>query len=85
VPLRAAGARPVHLHKAASRRSGRKLAGRKAGKQALGLSARDPIPLFGLGGMTQARKPKVALDTTADGPLLRLYFTGGSAVLPWSL
>jgi hypothetical protein len=57
----------------------------KEGREALGLPARQPIPLFGLGGMTQARKPKVALDTTADGPLLRLHFTGGSAVLPWSL
>jgi hypothetical protein len=35
--------------------------------------------------MTQARKPKVALDATADGPLLRLYYTDGSAVLPRSL
>ena len=57
----------------------------REGRQALGLAARHPIPLFGLGGMTQARKPKVALDATADGPLLRLYYTGGSAVLPRSL
>jgi hypothetical protein len=57
----------------------------REGRQALGLAARRPIPLFGLGGMTQARKPKVALDATADGPLLRLYYTGGSAVLPRSL
>jgi hypothetical protein len=57
----------------------------KEGREALGLPARHPIPLFGLGGMTQARKPKVALDATADGPLLRLHYTGGSAVLPRSL
>jgi hypothetical protein len=47
-----------------------------------GLTTRDPVVLFGLGGLGTARKPKVALD---HGPLLRLTYTGGNAVLPHAL
>jgi hypothetical protein len=46
------------------------------------LAARDPVVLFGLGGLGTARKPKVALDAVATGPVLRLVYTGGNAVLP---
>jgi hypothetical protein len=55
------------------------------GRDALGLRTTDPVTLFGLGGFGQSRKPKVALDLTAAGPILRLRFTGGIAVLPQSL
>jgi hypothetical protein len=54
-------------------------------RDALGLRTSDPVTLFGLGGMGQARKPKVALDLTPAGPILRFRFTGGNAVLPRSL
>jgi hypothetical protein len=57
----------------------------REGRDALGLRTSDPVTLFGLGGMGQARKPKVALDLTPAGPVLRLRFSGGSAVLPRSL
>jgi hypothetical protein len=50
-----------------------------------GLPARDPVVLFGLGGLGTARKPKVALDLVADEPTLRLVYTGGNAVLPRAL
>jgi hypothetical protein len=50
-----------------------------------GLTTRDPVVLFGLGGLGTARKPKVALDSSAGHPLLRLTYTGGNAVLPQSL
>jgi hypothetical protein len=35
--------------------------------------------------MRQARKPKVALDLTPAGLMLRFCYTGGSAVLPRAL
>lgn len=54
-------------------------------RDALGLRTTEPVTLFGLGGMSQARKPKVALDLTPAGPVLRFRFTGGNAVLPQSL
>jgi hypothetical protein len=54
-------------------------------REAMDLPTPRPVVLFGLGGMVQARKPKVALDITDDGPLLCLRFTGGNAVLPRSL
>jgi hypothetical protein len=57
----------------------------REGRDALGLRTTDPVTLFGLGGMRQARKPKVALDLTHTGPMLRFRYTGGSAVLPRSL
>ncbi|GAA1034299.1 hypothetical protein GCM10009557_38630 [Virgisporangium ochraceum] len=50
-----------------------------------GLTTRDPVVLFGLGGLGTARKPKVALGTEAGQPLLRLTYTGGNAVLPHAL
>jgi hypothetical protein len=50
-----------------------------------GLTTRDPVVLFGLGGLGTARKPKVALGTEAGEPLLRLTYTGGNAVLPHAL
>jgi hypothetical protein len=54
-------------------------------RDALGLRTTRPVTLFGLGGMRQARKPKVALDLTPAGPMLRFRYTGGSAVLPRAL
>jgi hypothetical protein len=57
--------------------------GWRAGREALGLPVRDPIVLFGLGGVGASRKPKVALDHTGDGPILCLIHTGSSAVLPY--
>jgi hypothetical protein len=50
-----------------------------------GLTTRDPVVLFGLGGLGTARKPKVALGIESGEPLLRLTYTGGSAVLPHAL
>jgi hypothetical protein len=50
-----------------------------------GLTTRDPVVLFGLGGLGTARKPKVALGAEAGQPLLRLTYTGGNAVLPHAL
>jgi hypothetical protein len=50
-----------------------------------GLTTRDPVVLFGLGGLGTARKPKVALGTEGGEPLLRLAYTGGNAVLPHAL
>lgn len=57
--------------------------GWREGRQARGLPIHDPVVLFGLGGVGAARKPKVALESTEDGPLLCLIYTGGSAVLPY--
>ncbi|WP_147457185.1 hypothetical protein [Micromonospora pisi] len=57
--------------------------GWREGRQALGLPAQDPVVLFGLGGVGAVQKPKVALDQTDDGPLLRLIYTGSNAVLPY--
>ncbi|MCG5451073.1 hypothetical protein [Micromonospora hortensis] len=53
-------------------------------RQAQGLPVRDPVVLFGLGGVGAARKPKLALDHTGDAPLLCLVHTGSSAVLPYA-
>ena len=44
-----------------------------------------PAPMFGLKGLTQARKPKVMLDRTLSGTILRLKFSGGNLVLPSAL
>ena len=44
-----------------------------------------PAPLFGLKGLTQARKPKVMLDRTSSGMILRLEFSGGNLLLPSAL
>ena len=44
-----------------------------------------PVAMFGLKGLGQARKPKVALDQTASGPVLRLWFSGGNLILPSAL
>jgi hypothetical protein len=52
---------------------------------AFGLPVTGPVILFGLGGMGQQRKPKVALDVSDGVPILRLIFTGGNAVLPKAL
>ncbi len=57
----------------------------RQGRDALGLRTTGPVTLLGLGGMRQSRKPKAALDLTPAGPVLRLRFTGGNAVLPRSL
>ena len=57
----------------------------REGRDALGLRTTDPVTLFGLGGMSQTRKPKVALDMTPAGPVLRFRYTGGTAVLSRSL
>jgi hypothetical protein len=57
----------------------------RGGRAALGLPAREPIVLFGLGGVGRQRKPKVALDMSGTTPMLRLVFTGSNAVLARSL
>jgi hypothetical protein len=57
----------------------------REGRDALGLRTSDPVTLFGLGGMGQSRKPKIALDLAPAGPILRFRFTAGSAVLSRSL
>ncbi|NUT05441.1 MAG: hypothetical protein HOV76_18375 [Hamadaea sp.] len=44
-----------------------------------------PVTLFGLKGLNQARKPKIALTVSDDQPMLRLVFTAGNLVLPRSL
>jgi hypothetical protein len=44
-----------------------------------------PVAMFGLKGLSQARKPKVALDQTPSGPILRLWFSGGNLILPSAL
>jgi hypothetical protein len=44
-----------------------------------------PATMFGLQGLRQARKPKVALDLTCSGPILRLVFSGGNLILPRAL
>jgi hypothetical protein len=41
--------------------------------------------MFGLKGLGQSRKPKVALDRTRSGPILRLHFSAGNLLLPRSL
>jgi hypothetical protein len=43
------------------------------------------VTMFGLKGLGQARKPKVALDRTRSGPILRLNFSAGNLLLPRSL
>ncbi|WP_326558485.1 hypothetical protein [Micromonospora sp. NBC_01796] len=58
--------------------------GWRDGRLAQGLPVRDPVVLFGLGGVGAARKPKLALDHTGDAPLLCLIHTGSSAVLPYA-
>ena len=42
-------------------------------RDALGLRTTRPVTLFGLGGIRQARKPKVALDLTPAGPMLMKF------------
>ena len=44
-----------------------------------------PAAMFGLKGLGQARKPKVALDQTPSGLVLRLWFSGGNLILPIAL
>ena len=44
-----------------------------------------PVTLFGLRGLNQARKPKIALDLDGGTPILRLVFTAGNLLLPRSL
>lgn len=44
-----------------------------------------PATMFGLKGLGQSRKPKVALDRTPSGPILRLEFSGGNLILPLAL
>jgi hypothetical protein len=44
-----------------------------------------PVTMFGLKGLGQSRKPKVALDRTRSGPILRLHFSAGNLLLPRSL
>jgi hypothetical protein len=46
---------------------------------------RKHVTMFGLGGLGQARKPKVALDLMRSGPILRLVFSGGNLILPRAL
>src|SRR5262249_56887705 len=44
-----------------------------------------PAAMFGLKGLTQARKPKVTLDRIPSGIILRLEFSGGNLILPSAL
>jgi hypothetical protein len=44
-----------------------------------------PATMFGLKGLGQSRKPKVVLDRTPSGPILRLEFSGGNLILPLAL
>lgn len=44
-----------------------------------------PITMFGLKGLGQSRKPKVALDRARTGPILRFYFSASNLLLPRSL
>jgi len=44
-----------------------------------------PAAMFGLKGLTQARKPKVMLDRIPSGMSLRLEFSGGNFILPSAL
>src|SRR5215470_4184391 len=44
-----------------------------------------PAAMFGLKGLTQARKPKVVLDRIPSGIILRLEFSGGNFILPSAL
>lgn len=44
-----------------------------------------PVTMFGLKGLGQVRKPKVALDRTRSGPILRLHFSAGNLLLPRAL
>ena len=44
-----------------------------------------PAAMFGLKGLTQSRKPKVALDRTLSGLILRLEFSGGNLILSRAL
>jgi hypothetical protein len=44
-----------------------------------------PATMFGLKGMGQSRKPKLALDRTQSGTILRLEFSGGNLTLPRAL
>ena len=44
-----------------------------------------PATMFGLKGLGQARKPKVALDRTPSGLVLLLEFSGGNLILPRAL
>ncbi|MEV6968212.1 hypothetical protein AB0M47_24190 [Hamadaea sp. NPDC051192] len=44
-----------------------------------------PVTLFGLKGLNQARKPKIALTMSGDQPMLCLVFTAGNLVLPRAL
>jgi hypothetical protein len=44
-----------------------------------------PVTLFGLKGLNQARKPKIALSVSGDRPMLRLVFTASNLVMPRSL
>lgn len=54
-------------------------------RRSFDLPAAGPVVLFGLKGMKQARKPKVALDEQDGTPILRLIFSGSNAVLPDAL
>jgi hypothetical protein len=62
---------------------------RFAAAYAAWLAERDgrpkPAPIFGLKGLGQARKPKVMLDRTPAGTILRLEFSGGNLILPSAL
>ena len=57
----------------------------REGRLSLGLPTREPVVLFGLGGVGTQRKPKLALDMADDGPTLCLVFTGSNALLSRSL
>lgn len=54
-------------------------------RAALGRPASGPVPLFGLTGLNQQRRPMLALDLRGGAPELRMVWTGSNARLPRAL
>ena len=54
-------------------------------RAALGRPAGGPVPLFGLTGLNQQRRPMLALDLRGDAPELRMVWTGSNARLSRAL
>lgn len=54
-------------------------------RASLGRPAAGPVPLCGLTGLNQQRRPMLALDTAGGAPLLRMVWTGSNARLSRAL
>jgi hypothetical protein len=54
-------------------------------RAARGRPAGGPVPLFGLTGLNQQRRPMLALDLRGGVPELRMVWTGSNARLPRAL